>query len=48
MGWLIHVFAGVGVDYVWRAGRRVVTGGRHLARDAARSAYREALGRSLA
>ena len=43
------VFAGVRdpIDAVWRAGRKVVTGGRHHAHDAAESAWRAALARLL-
>lgn len=44
------VFAGARdpIDGVWRAGRKLVAGGRHHARDAAASAWREALARLLA
>ena len=34
-----------GVDLVWRAGRRVVTGGRHIARDRIAARYRTAMQR---
>jgi formimidoylglutamate deiminase len=33
------------VDGVWRRGRKVVSGGRHLARDGIVRAYRETLAR---
>jgi formiminoglutamate deiminase len=33
------IFAGAAIDCVWRHGRKVVTGGRHLARDGIRDRY---------
>jgi formimidoylglutamate deiminase len=42
------VFAGGGVDAVWRGGVKVVTGGRHVARDRLLSRYRAALARVMA
>jgi formiminoglutamate deiminase len=39
------VFAQGGVDSVWRAGRRVVRDGRHVARDGIAARYRETLRR---
>jgi formimidoylglutamate deiminase len=43
------VFAGVrdAIDGVWRAGRKVVAGGRHRARDAALARWRETLAKLL-
>jgi formiminoglutamate deiminase len=41
------VFADVGLRDVWRAGRRVVVDGEHVARAAVRVRYRAALGRLL-
>ena len=35
------------IDRVWRRGREVVTGGRHIARDAITARYRSTLGRLL-
>ncbi|MES1263727.1 MAG: formimidoylglutamate deiminase, partial [Peristeroidobacter soli] len=37
-----------GIDGVWRAGRRVVSGGRHEARDPISAAYRKTLKKLLA
>ncbi len=38
------VFAGSGaIDQVWSGGRRIVEGGRHVARDAIAAAYRKAV-----
>jgi formimidoylglutamate deiminase len=44
------VFAGArdAIDGVWRAGRKLVTAGRHHARDAAERAWRATLSRLLA
>ncbi len=39
------IFAQGSVDAVWRAGRQVVRGGRHVARDAIASRYRDTLRR---
>lgn len=36
------------IDEVWRRGRQVVSGGRHVARDAITASYRSTLGRLLA
>ncbi|MBJ7418497.1 MAG: formimidoylglutamate deiminase, partial [Niveispirillum sp.] len=42
------IFAGQRmVDGVWRRGRRVVSGGRHIVRDAVAARYRLALGTIL-
>ncbi len=43
------IFAGVknAIDGVWRAGKKVVSEGKHHARDAAERSWREALGRLL-
>ncbi|HKU88201.1 MAG TPA: formimidoylglutamate deiminase [Steroidobacteraceae bacterium] len=41
------VFADVGIRHVWRAGRRWVAEGRHVARDTVQAGYRAALGRLL-
>jgi formimidoylglutamate deiminase len=43
------IFAGVShaIEGVWRAGRKVVSGGKHHARDAAERGWRDALGRML-
>jgi cytosine/adenosine deaminase-related metal-dependent hydrolase len=43
-----YVFADVELRHVWRAGRRVVTDGEHVARAAVGARYRAALGRLLA
>jgi formimidoylglutamate deiminase len=42
------VFAGGGIDGVWRGGVKVVEGGRHLARERLEARYRAALARLLA
>jgi formimidoylglutamate deiminase len=44
------IFAGAknSIDGVWRAGRKVVSQGRHLSRDAVVTRYRETLQRLLA
>jgi cytosine/adenosine deaminase-related metal-dependent hydrolase len=42
------VFADVGLRHVWRAGRRVVADGKHVARAAVQARYRAALARLLA
>ena len=50
-GWLDRwIFAAgrAGIDNVWRRGRCVVTGGRHLAREAITARYRTTLARLLA
>jgi len=50
-GWIDRwVFAARGgaVDGVWRAGQQVVSGGRHVARDAIAARYRDTLTRLLA
>jgi formiminoglutamate deiminase len=41
------VFAGVGVDGVWRGGLKVVANGRHIARERIEARYRAALARLL-
>lgn len=41
------IFAGGPVEYVWRRGRRLVEQGRHVARDAVSSRYRQTLKRLL-
>jgi formiminoglutamate deiminase len=41
------IFAGARVDCVWRYGGKVVTGGRHHAREAAQTRYRAAMNRLL-
>ena len=49
-GWLDRwIFAAgrAGIDSVWRRGQRVVTGGRHLAREAITARYRTTLARLL-
>ena len=45
--WLFAAGRG-GIDGVWRAGRQLVAGGRHLARDAVARRYRLALAGLLA
>ncbi|MBC8025915.1 MAG: formimidoylglutamate deiminase [Steroidobacteraceae bacterium] len=42
------VFAGGGIDGVWRGGVKVVAGGRHIARERLHARYRAALARLLA
>lgn len=42
------IFAGAPVDCVWRAGRRVVSGGRHRAREMVRERYARVITRLLA
>lgn len=37
------VFAGGGVDALWSAGRRIVQGGRHIARDRVETAFRRTM-----
>jgi len=37
------IFASANVDCVWRAGRKVVEGGRHIARDSVAAAYAKAI-----
>ncbi len=44
-GW---IFGNGGVDAVWVAGRQLVAGGRHVARDAVQARYRRTLKRLLA
>ena len=46
-GW-IFAARSPAVDCVWRYGRKVVSGGRHLKRDAIASRYRASLKRLLA
>lgn len=45
-GWIFAARTGV-IDSVWRRGRKVVTGGRHVARDAIATRYRGTLARLL-
>ena len=42
------VFAGAGIDGVWRAGVKVVAGGRHVARERLEARYRKVLARLIA
>ena len=42
-----YVFAGGGIDGVWRGGVKVVAGGRHIARERLAARYRAALARLL-
>ena len=42
------IFAGAGIDCVWRRGRRVVSSGSHCARESAAGRYMEVLERLLA
>jgi formiminoglutamate deiminase len=42
------VFAGGGIDGVWRGGAKVVSGGRHVARERLETRYRGALARLIA
>jgi cytosine/adenosine deaminase-related metal-dependent hydrolase len=37
------IFANAEMDCVWRAGRKVVEGGRHIARDSVAAAYAKAI-----
>jgi formiminoglutamate deiminase len=37
------IFAGAGIDCVWRHGRKVVSGGRHIARDGIQERYRRVI-----
>jgi formimidoylglutamate deiminase len=46
-GWIFAAQAGA-VDRVWRDGRKVVAGGRHVSKPAILEAYRKVLGRVLA
>ncbi|MBL9009737.1 MAG: formimidoylglutamate deiminase [Alphaproteobacteria bacterium] len=41
------IFAGAGIDGVWRAGRRIIAEGRHVGRQAIRTRYAQALARLL-
>jgi cytosine/adenosine deaminase-related metal-dependent hydrolase len=46
-GWIFAAHGG-GVEHVWRAGRRVVAGGRHAARAAVAARFRSTLARLAA